>query len=83
MSYVHLNARERMSIFYLHGYGLSLREIGRRLNRSHATISRGLERTIVSLAGIVTVLLKLMLRRAKHYLDIKGATIKQDYASAL
>lgn len=25
----HLNARERMSIFYLHQWGLSLRDIGR------------------------------------------------------
>ena len=44
MSYVHLNARERMNIFYLHQWGLSLREIGRRLNRSHTTISRELHR---------------------------------------
>ena len=44
MSYVHLNARERMSIFYLYQYGLSLREIGRRLNRSHSTICRELSR---------------------------------------
>ena len=44
MSYSHLNARERMSIFYLHQWGLSLREIGRRLNRSHTSISRELIR---------------------------------------
>jgi len=44
MPYSHLNARERMSIFYLHQMRLSLREIGRRLNRSHATISRELKR---------------------------------------
>ena len=44
MSYSHLNARERMGIFYLHQWGLSLREIGRRLNRSHTSISRELIR---------------------------------------
>lgn len=44
MTYAHLNARERVSLFYLHQSGFSLREIGRRLNRSHTTISRELER---------------------------------------
>lgn len=44
MSFYHLNARERMSIFYLHQSGESLREIGRRLNRSHTSISRELTR---------------------------------------
>ena len=44
MSYTHLNARERMSLFYLKQMGLSLREIGRRLNRSHTSISRELKR---------------------------------------
>jgi len=44
MTYSHLNARERMSLFYLHQSGLSLREIGRRLNRSHTTISLELRR---------------------------------------
>jgi len=44
MTYSHLNAHERMSLFYLHQWGLSLREIGRRLNRSHTTLSRELKR---------------------------------------
>lgn len=44
MSYTHLNARERMSIFYLHQMGLTHRAIGSRLNRSHSTISRELKR---------------------------------------
>jgi len=44
MPYVHLNARERMSIFYLNQSGVSLREIGRKLNRSHTSISRELTR---------------------------------------
>lgn len=44
MSYQHLNARERMCLFYNHQAGLSLREISRKLNRSHTTLSRELER---------------------------------------
>ena len=44
MSYCHLTTRERMVLFYLSQYGCSLREIGRRMNRSHSTISRELER---------------------------------------
>lgn len=44
MSYTQLNARERMSLFYLHQFGLSKRAIGRKLNRSHTTISRELKR---------------------------------------
>lgn len=44
MAYHHLNARERMCIFYLDQSGLSLRAIGRKLNRSHTSISRELKR---------------------------------------
>ncbi len=44
MSYTHLNTHERMGLFYLHQSGLPLREIGRRLNRSHTTLSRELKR---------------------------------------
>ena len=44
MSYTHLNQRERMCLFYLLQCGLSLRKIGRKLNRSHSTISRELKR---------------------------------------
>lgn len=44
MSYVHLNARERMSIFYLKQTGFSNRDIGTKLGRSHTTISRELKR---------------------------------------
>lgn len=44
MSYTHLNATERMQIFYCNRYGLSAREIGRRLGRSSSTISRELRR---------------------------------------
>lgn len=44
MSYSHLIQRERMCLFYLLQSGLSLREIGRRLNRSHSTIAREIKR---------------------------------------
>jgi transposase, IS30 family len=44
MSYVHLKPEERYVIHHLKLYGLSLREIGRRLNRSVSTISRELKR---------------------------------------
>lgn len=44
MSYVQLTAQERYVIYHLKLFKLSLREIGRRLNRSHATISRELKR---------------------------------------
>lgn len=44
MSYHHLSAAERKSIMYCSQYGVSLREIGRRLGRSHTTISRELKR---------------------------------------
>lgn len=44
MSYTHLSARERMGLFYMHQSGYSLRAIGRRLGRSHTTLSRELER---------------------------------------
>ena len=40
MSYIHLTLEERYVIYHLVLYGLSLREIGRRLNRHHMTISR-------------------------------------------
>lgn len=44
MSYVQLTSEERYVIYHLKLYRLSLREIGRRLGRSHATISRELKR---------------------------------------
>lgn len=51
MSYVQLTSEERYVIYHLKLYRLSLREIGRRLGRSHATISRELKRNgpVVSL----------------------------------
>ena len=44
MSYVQLTSEERYVIYHLVLYRLSLREIGRRLGRSHTTIGRELKR---------------------------------------
>jgi IS30 family transposase len=44
MSYCHLSIEERYVIFHLVLYGLNLRQIGRRLQRHHATISREIKR---------------------------------------
>ena len=44
MSYVHFSEHERYVIYHLKLYGLSLREIGRRLGRHHTSISREIER---------------------------------------
>lgn len=51
MSYVHLNAQERIAIFYLKQMGLSLRAIGRRLDRHHSTISREYRRNAWPYSG--------------------------------
>ena len=40
MSYAHISSEERYVIYHLLLFGLSYREIGRRLNRHHTTISR-------------------------------------------
>lgn len=44
MSYTHLTSQERHVIYHLILYGLSFREIGRRLGRSHSTIQREVQR---------------------------------------
>ena len=44
MSYIQLTSEERYVIYHLKLFRLSLREIGRRLGRSHTTISRELKR---------------------------------------
>lgn len=46
MSYSHLDRRERTLIKDWHNQNISLREIGRRLHRSHTTISRELRRNL-------------------------------------
>ena len=44
MSYSHLTLQERYVIYHLVLYGLSYREIGRRLNRHHTAITREVQR---------------------------------------
>jgi IS30 family transposase len=44
MSYSHISSHERYVIYHLLLWGLSYREIGRRLNRHHTTISREAKR---------------------------------------
>ena len=44
MPYIHLTEQERYVISHLTCAGFSLREIGRRINRNHATFSRELKR---------------------------------------
>lgn len=44
MSYSHLTLQELYIIYHLVLYGLSFRQIGRRLNRHHMTISREIKR---------------------------------------
>jgi len=44
MSQGHLSSEERYVIYHLRLYGLSRREIGRRLGRAHTTIGRELRR---------------------------------------
>lgn len=44
MSYTHLTENDRYVISHLHGSGISIREIGRRLGRAHTTITREVAR---------------------------------------
>lgn len=44
MSYTHLTSNDRYVIYHLIVYGLSYREIGRRLDKHHTTISREVKR---------------------------------------
>jgi len=44
MPYTHLTEQDRYVISHLTCAGFSLREIGRRINRNHATVSRELKR---------------------------------------
>ena len=50
MSYTHLTERERYVISHLNISGISQREIGRRLNRSHTTHSPELARNSLALS---------------------------------
>ncbi len=44
MPYHHFSAKERHTLMYLLYWGLSYRDIGRRLNRHHSTIAREVTR---------------------------------------
>lgn len=52
MPYSHLRLQERYVIYHLKVFGLSLREIGRRLGRHHTTISRELSRNGPRYGGV-------------------------------
>ena len=66
-----------MSLFSLHPSGLSPREIGRKLNRSHASISRELKRNKRIIGCIVIVQLrtldarKVVPRHRRCYSNVK------------
>lgn len=55
MSYTHVSLGERYVIYHLSLYGLSQREIGRRLNRHHSTIGREIGRNGPRFPGSVYV----------------------------
>jgi len=51
MAYQHFSAKERHTLMFLYQCKFSFREIGRRLNRHHTTISREIERNTLFLSG--------------------------------
>ena len=55
MSHCHLTSRERFAIEQLLLYGLSYREIGRRLGRHHSTIGREFDRNASSRGGAIYI----------------------------
>ena len=79
MSYDHLHQRERMCLFYLLQSGFSLREIGRRLNRSHTTLSREVKRNKRFLVAIAIDRPSLLLRKEKQSHGINVVTPTNSY----
>lgn len=71
MSYTHFSEHERYVIYHLKLYGLSLREIGRRLGRHHTSISREIERNgypnTVYYHGVSQPKADARARRPRHY----------------
>ncbi len=72
MNYSHLDKRERTLIKDWHKRDVSLREIGRRLNRSHTTISRELRRNLwcgkhYYIRGAQEIYERRLKRRAQRY----------------
>jgi IS30 family transposase len=65
MSYCHLSSEERYVISHLVLYGLSLREIGQRLQRHHATISREIKRNRPDYADDAVYWYEVAKRKAK------------------
>jgi IS30 family transposase len=81
--YAHLTENERYVISHLKMAGFSLREIGRRLNRHHTTISREIQRAQATYPHTVywyDVAQELALRKrsqARHYRRIKACRLVQ------
>ena len=71
MSYSHFSEHERYVIYHLKLYGLSLREIGRRLGRHHTSISREIERNgypnTVYYPGVSQPKADARARKARHH----------------
>jgi len=78
--YSHLDKRERTLLKDWRGQGLGIREIGRRLNRHHSTISRELRRNLWSgkhyyIIGAEQIYAARMRRRAQRY-RLKSPSIR-------
>lgn len=70
--YSHLDKRERTLLKTWRGQGLGIREIGRRLNRHHSTISRELQRNLwcgkhYYITGAEQIYANRLRRRAQRY----------------
>ncbi|MBL4781977.1 MAG: IS30 family transposase [Porticoccaceae bacterium] len=78
--YSHLDKRERTLLKAWHGQGLGMREMGRRLNRHHSTISRELRRNLwcgrdYYITGAEQIYAARLRRRAQRY-RLKSPSIR-------